>query len=1388
MSNLKNNTGLQQRRHLNCASLACTSSAALKGVAAKIFPLQDQCSSVTVSKKQASNPLLVALLNGNPSDSKSFTTPSFLSEEINGNTELNTIPHFSDARHRKGQQVKSSQAALNCRLTRTQNPDHSRGTPSSPHQQQVFPPSLSSQSSTHKVLPVGETEPPTDAEIYDFIERKIAYFMTVLTQKERNYEHNAWDGDSTLQSDDTMPNSIAHLPTTSAFDKDVERQSLNCTVIEECTAAVGQALEEDCSKDTKANAELMPKFKETDDCVTYASMKHSTGTLVSAVGNSKHACESEFVKKSASVDFDLTVKKNLDATMPANGYCKLVYSDDCGKSFELASLVENQDANTKKRKNVDEHCGVTCEEAIPYSELDSPVDKIQITNIVSIAANQSEWLSDQTSDEGAREDAGSVHSQTDLCIALYENKVKEHATQSEREGEEARPKYEDISDDDPSQLITTVANTEHGGLSIPAWIKDSQYENVSDADNPKNEYMTVETSQVPEPRDEQSPLENEGYGHVQGQAQIKTEILTDEEAIPKQQVSLKTETLEIAQHCSSCFVEPDYGFEDLSNPKCNRETQTNHFVSNIPSFVLKAEDETDDEMDYDCLDISVLDLKFEPEDEDQDSLEKSVLEVGETEDEERQCDTSPTPPKPVLAFDFPQLPVYDTKESFIQAVTCRFEVASGESTPEHEMVSEEAQNRRQSVDSCVTEDSCDYSSASEHNYLTVSRKMLKKRSAPRPSKTDVSASEKEGEGDEFANMQKGQTRSFDKSGCMQKLRRLIEARAGCSKDVQPETNGQQISTKDDVIVIVSDTEDEGDHYCKRAKRKRKEKRILFSSASEDSGDAPCSQQKRHSPGTVGRQCGTVKEKLPENRLPSADSSAPQHRSNHDTPTEEMLQDASSDLSHSAGQIKTKAASEHVEGVINVDSDTEDDNDQKYKKPRRMRFFSSDSDSGDAPCVEPETRLSSADSSLPQRQSKLHDTQLKDVMPDACSDLSHNRKKSGLPIEAKSGSADVRHKADRQTVSKKRVVFHDSVVEEGHFSKKKEDKKGISSGSGDSSGDLFATKSRRSTETVDRLCGTANKKPKRKRLSSEDSEQQPWSLDMEVHSTLGSNPVIPRYIVKCSPSNTSLILLKEPRVHRRGKDGTRSSQTSTASSKKTDSREKNKAPLHRNKPVNDRHHATKHNVQANVPKPRISRQLSSHRQEGPSTSFSSLSSTSSASSRGLSSSGETSASSSLPSSKQSTSIPRQYLPLSKLQRSHSYGSPSTSSSATMPLSAKEQLNKDWKDSFFPTKRDKKHSVRIEEDFKATNDTLWEVRPGPSPHDKTPRQRHKSEPPLLKKIKIVALQRTKDINRDAPKQRCTVGEGYKWSKKPTVAMPTKGSSREGKKCRSPPRPHR
>ncbi|KAK9525269.1 hypothetical protein VZT92_015996 [Zoarces viviparus] len=68
----------------------------------------------------------------------------------------------------------------------------------------------------------------------------------------------------------------SHLPTTPASKEDLERQSLNCAAIEEYYAAVGQALEEDSSKSSKANAELMPQFNETRDCATSASEKHST--------------------------------------------------------------------------------------------------------------------------------------------------------------------------------------------------------------------------------------------------------------------------------------------------------------------------------------------------------------------------------------------------------------------------------------------------------------------------------------------------------------------------------------------------------------------------------------------------------------------------------------------------------------------------------------------------------------------------------------------------------------------------------------------------------------------------------------------------------------------------------------------------------------------------------------------------------------------------------------------------------------------------------------------------------------------------------------------------------------------------------------------------------
>lgn len=1011
---------------------------------------------------------------------------------------------------------------------------------------------------------------------------------------------------------------------------------------------------------------------------------------------------------------------------------------------QLTLHIENQDANTKKLKNIEDqqHRGVICNEVIPHSKLNSSIDKILIHNEVSIVTNQSERLCNQTSQEGVREDEGSVRSQTDLSTALSENKVIEQAPLSESKGEEALsvnvvkdPQYEDISDDeDMSQLAKKHPDTEHEELTFPAGFEDPQYEDISEDEKPQTENMSVERpslTQVPECNNKQSPFENKGDGHVQGQAQMKTEIISDEALIPEKPVSPKMESLD----------ETDDGFEGLLWSKCESKTdlrcQTNHSVSCSPFSVLKDEDETDDQMDDDwiVIPINMSDLKFEPEDEDQDGPEKVVLDDVETGDEERAYDTSPThrelhwpAPKPVQASSSVQMEVFDTIESFLQAKAIQFntsKVASGRSTPEHEMDSEgesyTPQNRQESYsepeDSCETEDSCDYSSGSEHNYLTVSRQLLKKSSAP--------------------------------LSPMQKPRQLSEPK-----------QLSKISKEDEIIILDSDTEDENDQNCKKkSKRKR-----LCSSIAEDSGDVLCSQQKKHSPETVDSQCGAVKEKFKKNRLPSADSPAPQHQSklNH-TQFKEAI--PCSDLSHSTGKseplIEIKAGSENVQHKVNRQNiskkehviiiDSEDDNDQNYKTANRGRLFSSGSAySGDAPCHRHSSETVGNENGTANGRIQ-GTTQL---------------------IEPKGGSEHVQHKTNRQTTLK-RKVSHDSdkVVKKANFSKKVNTKNLLSSGSEDNGDTLFSAQNRHSTETVDRLCRTADEKPDKNRLSCDDSpEKQPQCVDEEADSTLAPNPLIPRlFVLQSSQNNDHLKLLKESRgVHRQSKDETGAPKTPTATRKKTDSYEKNTRHMYRDKegksvskpnPANDRPHA----VQGNVTKPRlVSQQLSLPNQESPSTSISSLSSTrgqlsearqSSFSSRGLSQSGGTSASSSLPKSEQSTFVPRQRVSSFKLQRPHSYSSTSTKGqSSSVTMQSVKKVFKDWQETYIPTHRDRKTSLGMEEDFRTTNHNLRrEARPGPSHYDRAPRQRHishKSAAPLMKKTKSDAKQWTKAINRDTP----------------------------------------
>ncbi|XP_018552636.1 uncharacterized protein LOC108897473 isoform X2 [Lates calcarifer] len=913
------------------------------------------------------------------------------------------------------------------------------------------------------------------------------------------------------------------------------------------------------------------------------------------------------------------------------------------KTFALTSLSE------KKKKNMDEYCHITCQEVIEHSKLNSSNDKIQIHNVISVPTNQCEQLQNQ-SREGVMEDAGSVHSQIELSLALSENKVQQPSVLPEREDKEEHshtilkvPQYEDISDDeDKSQFLTNLPNTEHEELRFPPCIEEFQYEDISNDENPQIETSLI---QVSEPNNKQPPSENEDCEHVQDQAQN----ISDERLAPKKKVLPKTGTLDISQDCSCpCFGETD-GFERLFpeyHSERHLEWQTN--LSDSPSSVFKDGDETDDQMDDDwiVIPVNMTDLTYETEDEDQDVRENVVLDDGETGDKERQGDTNPThsefhcpAPNPVPASSSSHIEVFDTVQSFLQAKAGRsFEVVSAKNTPEHDKDCEPhtPQNRRESYsdseDSCETEDSCDYSSASEHNYLTVSRQLLKERSV---SQMHDSVSEKDCEHDEATNVQEGQTQSLDKLSHMQKLRQLIEAKVD-SKRAQPKANKQNTSKKEneDIIIIHdSDTEDESDLKCEK-----KSKRKAFSSHSVNCRDASWDQQRGHPPETVDSQCGTLKQKFKKNRWPSEGSPAPQ-------------------------------------------------------------------------C-----------------QSKLHQTQVKEVIQDSCSDLTVSIKKSGQLIKTKSGSEHFQQKKSRQTTSKRRFVCPDSdkVVKE----------RTRSSVSKDSGSALFAIQNKTSTETVNSLCGTAEGEPQKTfALLLEDSpERRPRSVYKEAESNLGPNPVIHRLFVKKSsqPSNY-LKFLKESEVHSQGKNEALAPKTPKATSKKANSCDKKTLHLHRDEqgrfvskpePANDRLSARKNKVQASVTRPKpVARQLSLPSQEGSSISTSSLTSTSgqlsearqsSTSSRGLPQSGNTTAFSGLSKTMQCTPVPRQRLSSSKLKRSHSYSSPSTSDHphtptkvpsprTTMQPSATKRVTNDWQKSYFPTRWDRKigMGMGIEEALRTTN---------------------------------------------------------------------------------------
>ncbi|XP_062416405.1 uncharacterized protein LOC134102891 [Pungitius pungitius] len=1080
-SNLNKTTGLQQRQHLNCEFSACGNSAALQEDSlevAKTLP-KVQGSSVTAQERC---PMLLETdrrLTGNLIESKSFSACGSSPEESNANMALNTNCHDAEQGPHESVQVDGSLTALDCGQTRTQALHHSEGS-----SVQVYSASHRLQTSNERFLPVGETKPPTKKDIHAHIKKKLAHYYDYLMRQKQNKNYNKFGRDSTLLS---MP---SHPHTTAASKEDVVIHD-HYIAIGEPSVAVGKALEEEASKSSKPNAASEKHSTEYPQIMqTVASTMNETespGVPTAVPGmtwkdqrkkrpgfklncnlsheesrlswlnvntNSKdmeigpgvlwginHCTERE--KGSAARNNVETVR--LDNTQDITEQ-KKSSSESGHVSLELSSLTEYQNEKKEISNENSQHHRVISKEGTAISN--SSVCNPAIPNMLSIPTNQSEEQSSQT--RCAREDTSQAISGKSVPV----KELQKHALLSKGMVKKADPLYEDISDDGMPDLTTELPTTDPLEFSAPACFDDAS----------KAESKAVDTATP-------TLVAAPSFGHGQGHAQIETLI---------------------AQPCSCSFY-----FERRYCPKCDGGTQTVSSASSSPSSVLDIEDETDDEMDDDhlAIPISIFDLKYEPEDENQDSSETNVPEVVETGAYERPMGTSTTRCPSPTAFTL--VPVFDTPECFLQAVQCEtiYEMASGSIPLVHETDSEGAvlipEKRRASVDSCDTEDSCDYSPASEHNFLTVARTM----------------------GNKVTNIPEDQLSCANKLRKRLKPRRTSEAKHGSSKH-------SSTVDREDIIVLDSDTEDESVQICKNI-RERKRKPGCPPSL-EDISDASCSQPKRHSPGSEAQK----------NMHLSVCSPTAPRQSRDDPVCEEEMQDVCSDASQSAGKreqlIQTKDVAVHVphkthipksspvEGVIIIiDSDAEDDYPQSCEKLSRAISVVSANDN--TPCVGPETayrgcgpaeaKLQEMEPSLPdspQRQSNLQDTHFRGAMQGA---------PSYQPPSEQLVSEHVPHQAHKQ--SSKRGVGHRAskeVVEKGN-STKKAVSEGMTSSVSEGNHDVTQGSP---DESADRLCGTAN-----------------------------AGPVVSRFLAQPSGKKGCLKLLKELVVRKQHRGESSSVQTPTS---------------------------------------------------------------------------------------------------------------------------------------------------------------------------------------------------------------------------------------------------
>lgn len=481
--------------------------------------------------------------------------------------------------------------------------------------------------------------------------------------------------------------------------------------------------------------------------------------------------------------------------------------------------------------------------------------------------------------------------------------------------------------EDISLKLTSVISVKESKLSQKSqfkdapWVnnlKDPQYEDVSDdedrSDNENAEFekMTVEGSSQLSVPDKGSFLRNENDEHV--------------EFFPK------------------------------TSPEKER---TSHTLScSAHSFV--EEDESDDQSqdDWIVIPICMSGLQFEEENEDgpemfvQDNC-GGQLNQTDWDRSVRDCKTNLP-----ASQSSSQLKVYETVESWLKANGVQslndFEGAPSWPTPEPEDSEDVPQGMSDSHimsdSSCETEDSCDYSSGSECNFMTASRQALEKRPSQEPPDAGDCASENGNneDGQQILNdiiTIESEDESDENDEGLKKAASPEMSVSSLDNPVDPECVQQETSnhSSPDIIVIEdSDTEEESNQSYQKSNRKRS-----FSSVSVKGDGYPLL-----SPETVQGEDGTA-----QTSFTFADRPRSQRQLNLQNAPEETLHGACSDSSHekitgtqlmeSKGgpdhvQLKISRPRKNIKGILSssVVSKKSARNEDIESKKRRVSFENS----------------------------------------------------------------------------------------------------------------------------------------------------------------------------------------------------------------------------------------------------------------------------------------------------------------------------------------------------------------------------------------------------------------------------------------------------------------